>query len=397
MRFWLALTLCLLAWPACGWSQNYPVPVQDFIPRQQLPIPSFGGSNYSNSYGNQYNQNQHQCYGPSPSPSYGYGYGGLGGYGSGSNFGYGYGPGAGFTFSNGSPFGFNYSGYSSASYGVPGFGVGYTAPLFGNTYYGPAWGFSGSNYQNNIVSSRPVFPTLPAIPQWMIDEANLDPHLPVKAAPVARTHRSLMRPSTREAILRGARLQDAGDRLMVALDYSAAERSYAKSIIAAPDRPEPYARIAVAKAARGDFRGAVSFLKQMVDVDPSYPGRADSLMTLFGHQNGIAKVQLKQHVADWTKIDVRDPDRIFLLGIMLFLDGDERFRTLLDTNVKIEGEKPYLKAFLDTTPAREVDTPAPTPDEIDALTAPQLPPAEPEQAPQPTPAKPLLLPTLPAP
>ena len=137
----------------------------------------------------------------------------------------------------------------------------------------------------------------------------------------------------------------------------------------------------MAKAGRGDFRGAVSFLKLMADVDAKYPGRADSLDKLFGHQNGVSKVQLKQRVADWTKVDVRDPDRVFLLGIVLFLDGDDRFRTLLDTAVTLEGENPYLRAFLDATPAQDNSKPAPTPDEIDALSQPA-----------PVPAKPLLLP-----
>ena len=392
MRFWLACVLGLVAWPAVGHSQNYRVPVADFIPHQQLPMP-FGGSNY----------------GPSPAPGYGNGgygngyggcnygsnYNGYGpGYSPGYGYGYNYGPGAGFTFSNGSPFGFNYSGFSSVNYGVPGFGVGYSSPLYGNSYYGSGWGYS-RGYSAASVYVPNQLPLQP-LPQWMIDEANLDPNPPVKAKPIAQTHRSLVQPSTPEAQLRSLRMQAAGDRLLATLDYSAAERSYAKSLQAAPDRPDPYMRLAIAKAARGDYRGAVAYLKQMVDVDPTYPARADSLNTLFGHRNGVSKVQLKQHVADWTKVDVRDPDRIFLLGIMLFLDGDDRFRTLLDTDVKLEGEQPHLKAFLDTVPARDVATPAPTPDEIDALAAPQ-PAAVEATRPANSPAAPILLPAQPEP
>ncbi len=350
MRFRLLCLIVVSAWPAFGFSQ-----IPEF--RTDVFIPQMSFSTYGGHYGG------HHCHGPRPAAGYGYG-----GY---------YGPG----------YGYGYSGYSSVSYGVPGFSVGYMAPLYGNTYYGPSYGYG---WNAPIYTAPPIIlappPSRPALPQWMIDEANLDNNHLDRVKPISQTHRSLVQPSTPEAQLRSVRLQDAGDRLFANLDYSAAEKSYAKSVQAAPDRPDPYVRLAVAKSARGDFRGAVSLLKQMADVDASYPGRADSLDRLFGVQNGVSKVQLKQRVADWTKVDVRDSDRVFLLGIVLFLDGDDRFRTLLDTALKLEGEQPYLRAFLDSPPAEDAATPAPTPEEIEALSQPEpvrsqpllLPPVLPE-------------------
>ena len=371
MRFRLSCVLFFCAWPALGFSQIPEFNTDKFIPqmRTDIAIPQMTSSSYRGNNGG------HHCYGPQPAT--GYGYGGYSGYGYGSP--YGYGPSYGY----GPPYGYS-AGYTSISYGVPGFSVGYTAPLFGNTYYGSSYGYSGWNAP--VYTVAPVYlnapqPTLPQLPKWMIDEANLDNNHLDKIQPLSQTHRSLIPPSTPEALLRSVRLQDAGDRLFANLDYSAAEKSYAKSVQAAPDRPEPYVRLAVAKAARGDFRAAVSFLKQMAEVDATYPVRADSLDRLFGLQNGVSKVQLKQRVADWTKVDVRDPDRVFLLGIVLFLDGDDRFRTLLDTALKLEGEQPYLRAFLDATPAQDTVRPAPTPDEIDGL-----------NPPEPIPQRPLLLP-----
>ncbi len=339
MRFWLACVLYIISGPTLGFSQVHWAPSDGFMPRHSPPIPSinpplplFGESVYGG-----------RCYGPRVGAGYQYG----GNYGS----------------------GFGYSGYTSITYGTPGFSVGYSGPLYGNSYYGPNWGYSG--WQAPVYVASPVFITQqpappPPLPQWMLDEATIGANRGVKAKPISQTHRSLIPPSTPEAQLRSIRLQDAGDRLFSALDYAAAEKSFAKSIQAAPDRPEPYVRLAVTQAARGDFRGAVSQLKQMADVDPRYPDRAESLGRLFGHRNGISKLQLKQRVADWTKIDVRDPDRIFLLGIMLFLDGDDRFRTLLDTAVKLEGDQPHLQAFLAALPAQDEAAAAPTPDEIDA-------------------------------
>ena len=368
MRFWMACAFGVYIWPSWGFSQIPEFRTDTFIP--QMSFSSYGGN-----YGGRH------CHGPAP--ALGYGYGGY----SGPSYGIGY--------YNQSPFGFGYSNYASISYGVPGFSVGYSAPLFGNNYYGGGYGYTG--WGAPIYSAPPIYvnpqPALPQLPQWMLDEANLDNNRVEKIKSISQTHRSLVQPSTPEAQLRSVRLQAAGDRLFANLDYSAAERSYAKSLQAAPDRPEPYVRLAVAKASRGDFRTAVAFLKQMTDVDPNYPGRVDSLDQLFGLQNGVSKLQLKQRVADWTKVDIRDTDRIFLLGVVLFLDGDDRFRTLLDTGVKLEGEQPHLRAFLNAAPARDKSVPAPTPEEIDALTQ-EVPAAV--QPPKPGAAPgPLLLPTLP--
>ena len=231
----------------------------------------------------------------------------------------------------------------------------------------------------------------------MIDEATVNPTL--KSKPISQTHRSLVQPSTPEAQLRSVRMQAAGDRLFAKLDYSAAEKSYAKALQAAPDRPDSYVRLAIAKAARGDMRAAVAYLKQMADVDPTYPSRSDSLDTLFGHQHGLSKLQVKQRVADWTKQDIQDPDRIFLLASMLFFDGDDRFRTLLDTAVKLDGDLAHYRAFLDAAPAIDKTAIAPTPDEIDALSGVEkAPEPEPVAGPLPKPGlAPLKVPAKPAP
>ena len=364
MRTWFFCLLFVCAWPVFGYSQLVGIGVSNTIPRHPLPIPPVG-----NSIGGR------SCYGPRPAVNYGV-YGG-----------YGYDP----------MFGFNYTG--CYGYGGPGFGIGYSFPLYGPTYYSPAWGpYAGWNAP---LTAAPVYlnpvPTLPTLPQWMIDEATVNPTL--KSKPISQTHRSLVQPSTPEAQLRSVRMQAAGDRLFAKLDYSAAEKSYAKALQAAPDRPDSYVRLAIAKAARGDMRAAVAYLKQMADVDPTYPSRSDSLDTLFGHQHGLSKLQVKQRVADWTKQDIQDPDRIFLLASMLFFDGDDRFRTLLDTAVKLDGDLAHYRAFLDAAPAIDKTAIAPTPDEIDALSGVEkAPEPEPVAGPLPKPGlAPLKVPAKPAP
>lgn len=307
-----------------------PAPPVPPIPQIHPVIPSFGGGG---------------CYGPQPYPGYGYGYSrnlwGLGGYSYGGYYGTGFGgsyhPGWGGTS------------YSSISYGVPGLSVGYVVP-FGTAY---GYGYDPYNGGLGFGSAASIYvPSTPQLrmPQWVWDESGLNGTQPAPRT-ATKTHPSLVQPSTPEAQLRSARLQDAGDRLFQRLDYFAAEKSYAKAMQAAPDRPEPYLRLAIAKAARGDFRSAVTYIRQIADIDATYPGRADSMGVLFGHQNGIARLKLKQSVADWTNVDVRDPDRLYLLGVILFLEGDDRFKTILDTAVKLEGDKSYLTIFLNAPPA----------------------------------------------
>lgn len=383
MRYWLASIFCLSLFPQAASAQHR----RDFnastIPRHEIPIPPVG-----DPFGD-----RRHCHGPSPAWGGGGYYGGY--YGGGRGYyGPGYGPGWGVSYYN-SPFGYSSQSYSSISYGVPGFSFGYSAPLVSTNFYSPGW--SGPNWGVPLYAPLPIYATppstpLPELPQWMFDDAGIDRNGGRKAQPLSQTNRGLIQPSTPEAQLRSVRLQDVGDRLMARLDYAAAAQSYAKSLQAAPDRAAPYVRLGLAKAARGDFRGAVSYLKQMSEVDPTHPTQVDSLERILGEQNGVAKVQLKQRVADWTKTDVRDPDRIFLLGVLLFLDGDDRFRTLLETAQKIDGDQPYLRAFLDSTPVQaSVPVSAITPDEIDAVTAPKAPDEIPAPATLP-PSKPLLLP-----
>lgn len=345
MRTQLAL-VALLVLGVCGMSEaqtrirtlnggvrvvdRMPTPPAPPIPHVNPPIPNLG----------------RPCLGPQPYPGYLYGgypyvndYG-WGPYGYGSSVGY-YGP-----YGWGAPWGV--SSYSSISYGFPGLTVGYVAPIGGGYGYGAPWVAPPIRTE---VFSPPAPPPL-SLPQWMWDEAGLGQGLPSsRERSAVQPHPTLIPPSSPEAQLRSVRLQEAGDRLFQRLDYAAAAKSYAAALKAAPDRPDPYLRLAITRIARKDFRQAITYLRTMIEIDPSYPSRAVSLGEMFGNQNGISRLQLKQGVADWTNADVRDPERLFLLGVVLFLEGDERFKTILDTAVKLEGEKPYLTAFRDSPPA----------------------------------------------
>lgn len=229
--------------------------------------------------------------------------------------------------------------------------------------------------------------TLQPLPAWMLDEAGLGQ--PEKLPPTARTEPSLRQPSTPEAQLRSARMQGIGDRFLKKRDFAAADKSYRSAIVSAPDRVDPYLRQALVKVARDDYRGAVTILREAVSVDPVFPARAETLDAILGPELHGLKVELKQKAADWTRVNIRDSDRLFLLGVLLFLDHDGRCHTLFDTAIKLSGEREHLMAF------RQAELPA-----IAGAPLPELPlPPEapliaPEAVPEnePAPRVPLLVP-----
>ncbi|WP_437228024.1 hypothetical protein SH661x_000680 [Planctomicrobium sp. SH661] len=199
--------------------------------------------------------------------------------------------------------------------------------------------------------------------------------------------------------------QTEGDIQLQQLNYLVASERYRKSIEAARDRADPRYRMAVSLAARSRFLEAVDQLKLAVQLDPTWPQHATSLGQLFGEQNNFEKTRVKQRVAEWTLQDARDPNRLFLLGAMLYMDGDPNAKTMIDTAILVAGKQDYLLAFsaprsqqaapATTTVAPQANgNPVPNPPQPNLplpaapapSPAPQLPPP---QSGQPLPTKPI--------
>jgi len=153
-------------------------------------------------------------------------------------------------------------------------------------------------------------------------------------------------PSTPKAIENSFQYQTQGDLQFQMLNYYAAGERYRKSMDAARDRADPRVRLAITFAARGRFPEAVDQLKLAVAIDPTVPQTSPSLEDLFGAANLIEKERVKERVAEWTLQDPRDPNRLFLSGVFLYLDGNPNARMVLETATLIAGEQPHLTAFL---------------------------------------------------
>lgn len=309
------------------------------------------------------------------------------------------------------PYGFGY-GAVLGGWAAPSFGVyGYASP-FGlgvTTYdgYPFAYGYhSGYPYPGGWTGYYPSPPpivnnlTSPTAPQFVTPPQN--PVLndawqenlqhweqPLDALPIIANDRPKLPPSSPEAKGRSIHLQHQGDLLLRELKYPRAARKYRDAIAAAADRAEPHMHLAVAFAGMRNFDQAVHELKVGLSLDPSWPESGTTLDSLLHPENLLGKSQFKQAIAEWALKDVRNPDRLFLLGVVLYLDNDsEKAFEILQTTARLSGMQEYLAVFLrnreGVTPAAAQESPLTEPPApVDPPPAPKAPIAQPELPPLP--------------
>ena len=63
-------------------------------------------------------------------------------------------------------------------------------------------------------------------------------------------------------------------------------------------------------------------------------------------------------VMDYVRADVRNPDRLFLFGVILHLEGDPRAREVFESGLRLAGRGGHFQAFL---AADQGAAPQPTP------------------------------------
>lgn len=279
------------------------------------------------------------------------------GHGHHNHFGYGYG---GYY----SPYSYGYGGYYSPySYFAPGhvdvFGgydvyvrpgtyLGYGVPPGAVGIYAPyqvipptGWGGAGREVFNNEVIRDAL-------------EENAERwEQPLNVEPAPQRAVRLPEESTPEAKLRSIRLQGRGDYWMHKQEYSQAYRRYTEAGDAAPDRPEVYFRKASALVALNHYSQAVQQMKRGLEVDPTWPTHGESLSEIYGRDNQLAKMSFLDRVADWVRADIRDPDRLFLMGALLYFDDTrDKAMPFFEAAWRLSGGGDHLRAFLNPTPAR---------------------------------------------
>lgn len=186
--------------------------------------------------------------------------------------------------------------------------------------------------------------------------------------------------SSTAARLRSLERQSIGDEKMRKQLWAQAYIDYRAAVDVAPDRAEAHYRLGYVFASLQHYGSAVREFKRGVFLDPTLPQTGAKLVTVFGPHSQIMRTSLMHKVADWLREDIRDPDRLFLFGVLLHFEDDARGREVFEAAQRMAslGERSvdHIVAFL-SLPVEQPDSarPQPAPGGIDLPPLPLLQPA----------------------
>lgn len=283
---------------------------------------------------------------------YGYGYGFDGGHhhrgrvfdpyggpgGRGSPYGFGYAPfgyGYGYGYGYDAVYGPGFSYYNGPAYGGPLINPPvFTYPPFGyaSTFgYGTAYYPLGPDPLNNSLLQY----------QYNNDWAVLS----AKAADLALKNEGDLAPGTAavpvpsspEAKLKSLRYQAQGDEAFRNQDYVRAAGLYRQAFTTAKDNGAAFFRTGYALVATGQLGSALEHFKRGLAVEPALAITGPTPTEVYGPDNNLAWNTHLGRVTRWVAEDVRDSNRVLLLGILLYYDGDSRAREFLTKAWQLSG------------------------------------------------------------
>jgi hypothetical protein len=152
--------------------------------------------------------------------------------------------------------------------------------------------------------------------------------------------------------------QNLGDQLLRQQYWTKAYVHYRNAADLTPERPEAHFRLGLSFAALKQYSSAIREFKRSLDLDPTLPQSGETLSTILGNEVVVWRSTVLSAVADWTREDVRDMDRLFLLGLMLHFDEDPRGSEILEAARRLQDSR-YITPFLTPTKSR-VRVPRPT-------------------------------------
>lgn len=154
--------------------------------------------------------------------------------------------------------------------------------------------------------------------------------------------------STPASRLKSLDFQVKGDQRMREQKWSEARAAYANAITAAPDQADAHFKLAVCYVTIQRFDNAIREFKRAIKLDPKSIRTAKSLKTLFGPDGQIIRNSIVSKLGIWAKEDLHNPDRLFLYGAMLHLNGDPQSREVLESAMKENGgdDSNHIARFL---------------------------------------------------
>ena len=251
-------------------------------------------------------------------------------------------------------------GVGGATFGPPGTGAATLGPGLGFGGYGP--GYGGYGYGGYGAGGYPTVPVGidPSAAGTRLPAAvNANPVLGAEFREQAERWRAPLnmgdagplppeaRPADERELADAIREERSGDEAFSQANFRKALAHYRRAVDAAPTRGESLYRSALARIALGQWAAAGDDLRRALTLNPSLPTTGPTLRELLGGRHAIARASVLGGVAELARGDVRDADRLFLLGATMHADGDDRAREIFEAAWRLTGGRPYLRPYLD--------------------------------------------------
>ncbi|MBS0204251.1 MAG: hypothetical protein JSS49_15215 [Planctomycetes bacterium] len=253
--------------------------------------------------------------------------------------------------------GYRYSGQVGSGYDLYGGYAGYStsvAPVSTGSVIVSHWGHPPQRYEVGavpvFVSTGPVwFP--PAMPQPVLQPiVSVEPIVQPTPAVADDPIKLPAKPSTPAGRLKSLEYQANGDEKLRKQRWALAYMSYRSAIDAAGDRGEARFRQGFTYTAMQHFSSAVREFKRGLFLAPEIAESGITLPSLFGPESEVVRTSIVNKVADWVREDPQDPDRLFLLGLMLHYESDPRsLKVLRAARGVAAGQDDHIVALLSKT------------------------------------------------
>lgn len=191
----------------------------------------------------------------------------------------------------------------------------------------------------SVVPNSPMSPPPDALPAQISPWINLPgPKIDPAEKPVVL--------SSAAARLKALKLQANGDQYLRKQMWYHANVNYKQAISAADDLAEAHLRYGIALSVLKRFDEALKQFKRAVFINPALARSAVTLESLLGPDSRLIRSSLLIAAADWLEADLGNADRLFVMGVLLHFNQDERAQELFSAALPISGNAAYIAAFL---------------------------------------------------
>lgn len=259
-------------------------------------------------------------------------------------------------------FGFGSNLFYSASF--PSFYYGSTFPYYGDSFYSsstfyPPYSGGVIQYGTEVpITYLPMRGTVPATPVNPAPLLNNPPGDPLIRIDIGQLPAELerldplelvdrpVRQSSLENRLKARQEQIKGDIAFREQDRTKAHGHYRQAADYAEDLASVQFRLAVSYAAMGKFDLAVERLKRVLELEPAWPHEGEGLSRMYDSKHVIARNSMLIRLSSWVEEDIRDPDRLLLMGAFLFEYSPDKAREFLQSSELFSGNNRYTAPFL---------------------------------------------------